>query len=241
MSIFCPKKLAASTMLGDRLRLRREERKLTLQDIANATQIQKKYLLALEQSAFNKLPNAKTFRLAYVKSFAESLGVPSDEATEQFIREGGLSDIVVRHPHAGIKQFPFASITSLARFGLLIGGTLLFGIYLTLQVAHIVRPPHLLVFAPFEGQVVNQPSTIIQGETEPESALTINGEPIMVNEQGRFETKIDLSQGVNTLTLSATKKHGRTTVLTRHLLAKLPKNLGQVSLKENENSDKVGL
>jgi hypothetical protein len=42
----------------------------------------------------------------------------------------------------------------------------------------------------------------------------------MVNEQGHFETKVDLTTGLNTITILATKKHGKTTAITRHIVVK---------------------
>ena len=40
----------------------------------------------------------------------------------------------------------------------------------------------------------------------------------MINEQGHFASTIDLSKGVNTITMTATKKHGKSTSLVRHVI-----------------------
>lgn len=239
MSIFCFKKLPATTSLGAQLRARREERGVTIADIASATHIQKKYLHALEQGNARKLPKSKTFRLGYVREYAQIVGLTPAECVEQFQNEGGLEDITFVHPQRAIKLSPFASIMSAVRIMLLGGGVLLFGVYLAVQVVRIVRPPHLVVYSPTEGDVLSQLSAIIQGETEQEATLSINGQEAMVNEQGKFETKIDLTQGVNTITISATNKHGKSTVDTRHIVVRLPKKVEQISLKDLTDSDSV--
>ncbi len=241
MSIFCFKKLPLTTSLGQQLQKRREERCITLDDIASATHIQKKYLSAIEQGNFRKLPTSRTFRLAYIREYAHLVGLPTEACLDQFTREGGLEGIALIHPHQTIKYSSFTSLATMLRLGLVAGGVLLFGVYLTGQIIRIVRPPQLVLYAPLEGEVISQLNTIIQGQTEPESTLTINGQAAMVNNHGEFETKIDLAHGVNTITVEATKKHGKISTITRHLVVQLPKRVEQVSLNKNENSGKMGL
>ncbi|MCX6779887.1 MAG: hypothetical protein NT034_01765 [Candidatus Magasanikbacteria bacterium] len=48
--------------------------------------------------------------------------------------------------------------------------------------------------------------------------MEANGQEIKVDENGQFNTTILLADGVNTLTLSTTKKHGKTTTLVRHIV-----------------------
>ena len=77
------------------------------------------------------------------------------------------------------------------------------------------------VFPKLEGQISNRAEITIQGETDKENRLEANGKEIKVNEQGKFNDTILLSNGVNTITLSTTKKHGKTTVVTRHVVVKV--------------------
>ena len=72
---------------------------------------------------------------------------------------------------------------------------------------------------------MSKPQTLIEGETEKETKLTVNGKDVMVNEAGRFSTEIDLNDGVNTIAVSVTKKHGKTTTITRHVVVRLPLGL----------------
>src|SRR3989339_709551 len=85
-------------------------------------------------------------------------------------------------------------------------------------------------YFPIEGQLSNRAETAIQGETDKESQLEVNGKEIKVNEQGKFNDVILLSNGVNTITLSTTKKHGKTTTVTRHVVVMI-KEPARVSLK----------
>ncbi|KKW09342.1 MAG: Transcriptional regulator, XRE family [Candidatus Kaiserbacteria bacterium GW2011_GWA2_49_19] len=218
MSIFCYKNLALADRLGERLQKKRRGLQLTIAELARRTRIAPKHLSALEQSNFTELPKAKAFRLAYVREYATALSLKGDECVEQFTREDGLSDAPLIHPHRAIRGFPFASVSLFLRNALVLGGAALFAGYLLWQVRGVLEPPRLVVYSPIEGQVSRAPVALVQGETEPETRLTVNGQNIMVNDQGAFETKIDLSTGLNTIIITAEKKHGKTTAVTRHLV-----------------------
>lgn len=118
-----------------------------------------------------------------------------------------------------------------ARNALLLCIVLLFGGYLATQIRGILKPPKLMVYAPQDGHVVTELATVVQGETEAEARLTINGQGVVVDEAGRFETKVDLTEGVNTITILATRKHGKTTTVVRNLVVKTRSRTEPVSLK----------
>jgi len=220
MSIFCYKKIEAAGRLGENFKKKRLERDLTLTALSETTRIPLKYLEAIERDDFLKLPLGKPFRLAYVREVAQALGFNPEQCVYQLENETGLDSVPLIHPHRSIRLFPFSSISIFLRNGLLASFVLLFAGYLIWQIRGILQPPRLSVYSPLEGYVVSQPNTLVQGETEKESRLTVNGQEIMVSESGRFETKIDLSNGVNTIVIEATKKHGKTTSVTRHLVVK---------------------
>ncbi len=208
--------------LGEKFKKASEEKNLDKKTLLRLTHIPEKYLMAIEEGTYNILPKAKSHRLAYIRSLAKALEIPSDECIVQFEKEAGLDNADLAHPLRSIQLFPFASISIFLRNLLVVALVLLFYGYLVWQVRGVLQPPYLEVFTPTEGNLVSSPRTTIQGETEKESRLTVNGQDIMVNEQGKFSTDIDLSGGVNTIQISATKKHGKTTTIIRHVVVRLP-------------------
>ena len=230
MSIFCYKKIETTGRLGEKFRKKRVERGLTLVALSETTRIPIKYLEAIECDDFLKLPLGKPFRLAYIREIASVLGFSPEQCIHQLESETDLDAAPLIHPRRSIKLFPFSSVSIFLRNGVLASFVLLFAGYLIWQIRGIVEPPRLSVYSPLEGHVVSQPTTVVQGETEKESRLTVNGQEIMVSESGRFETKIDLSNGVNTIVIEATKKHGKTTSVTRHLVVKQKIKPGPLSL-----------
>jgi len=222
MSVFCYKKLAPSISLGCKFRQIREERGLNLEQLCRRLQIAPRYLRAIEEENYSALPLAKAYRFAYIREYADELGLPTSGCLEQFCRENGLSDTTPIHPCRSLRWSTFAPLSSILRLALLSSFILLFIGYLIWQINGIATPPKLFVYSPSEGAVVAEPIAVIQGETALESKLTINGQNIMLNERGQFETKVDLIPGVNTLSIISTKKHGKTTTITRHLVVQSP-------------------
>ncbi|MDO8626138.1 MAG: helix-turn-helix domain-containing protein [Candidatus Magasanikbacteria bacterium] len=234
MTIFCYKKLEATRRLGQRLKEAREEAKLTLEYIGQITHIATPYLEAIENGEFKKLPKAVAFRRAYIKEFAQAVGLNEKECLEQLAREAGLLDAEQVHPHRQIVFSRFASVTTALRTSLLLGAVVLFAGYLLWQIHGVLQPPRLTLISPQEGELVNSLTLAIQGQTEPEVTLKVNGQDVMVNEAGRFNMKVDVSEGVSTLTFEAIKKHGKKTTITRHVVVRAPKYGEKVSLGASE-------
>jgi transcriptional regulator with XRE-family HTH domain len=230
MTVFCYKKIDPVMRLGQRIKKTREERGLDFATVSKLTMIPVKYLEALENGKYSKLPKARAHRLAYIRELTKIFQLPTAELIEQFENESGFADTPLTHPKRAVRMFPFASISIFIRNISAFAMVFLFAGYLVWQVRGILEPPRLAIFSPSEGYIANSPHTIIEGETEKESRLTVNGQDVMVNEEGKFSAQIDLSAGVNTIQISATKKHGKTTTITRHIVVKLPTNREPVSL-----------
>lgn len=233
MSIFCYKKLAQNDRLGYRLEKKRQNFQISIAEMSERTHIAPKYILALEKSRFGDLPKARAYRLAYVREYAAALGLDPFACLEQFSREDGFSDAPNIHPHKTIHWLGISSLSLWLRNLSAASGAILFAGYLLWQVNGVLQPPDLAVYSPLEGLVLHTPNTSVQGETEPESRLTVNGQDIMVNEQGRFDTKVDLSNGINTIVITAAKKHGKTTTVTRHLVVQEKNKNEKLTLNNN--------
>ena len=220
MAIFCLKNLESSLRVGERLKKAREEQSLGLEDIYKKTRIPLKYLEALEGARFKELPQAKAHRLAYVREYAEALNLNPASFLYQFSQESDLTNYVPAHPRRALKLWPQNSLSNIFRNAAI--AVLLMGFigYLSWQVNGILQPPKLTVFTPIDGYISNKLVTLVQGETEKEVRLTVNGKDIMPNDRSRFEIPVDLSNGVNTITISAIKKHGKVTTITRHVIVK---------------------
>jgi cytoskeletal protein RodZ len=74
--------------VGSQLRLAREERGLTLEDIAAQTRIPRRHLESLENSDWQRLP-APTYTTGFAKSYASAVGLDRTEVAERLRAEMG--------------------------------------------------------------------------------------------------------------------------------------------------------
>lgn len=220
MAVFCLKNLEPLTRVGERLKKAREQQNLSLEYIFDKTRIPLKYLEAIESARFQELPQAKAHRLAYVREYAEILHLNPASVLYQFSQESDLNNYTTVHPKRSLRLWPFNSLSNI--FRQVAVGALLLGFvgYLVWQVRGVLQPPKLYVYTPADGFISNKLGALVQGETEKEVRLMVNGKEAMLNNQGKFELPIDLSNGVNTITISAIKKHGKTTTITRHVIVR---------------------
>lgn len=72
-----------TTDIGSRIRQAREQRGLTIRDIANTTKISTAALNAIEHNDFARLPGG-VFSRAYVRAFATEVGLDADELTREY-------------------------------------------------------------------------------------------------------------------------------------------------------------
>lgn len=216
MSIFCYKNLETATHLGVELTRARENKKFSLADVERLSHIPLKYLQALESGEFCNLPNGHAHLKAYLRKLCDIYEMNFENIIYKFNCEDGFKNSIRYNPNQNKKSF---SLNFLAVRYLAVGTSVLFVIgYLVFQIYGITTPPKLVIYTPIEGQLTNHTEISVQGTTDKECHLSANGQEIKVDENGGFNTTILLSDGVNTLTLSTTKKHGKTTTLTRHVV-----------------------
>ena len=78
----------AVASVGERLRAAREEKGITLEDIAAQTRIPRRHLESLENSDWEHLP-APTYTIGFARSYASSVGLDRTEISDQLRTELG--------------------------------------------------------------------------------------------------------------------------------------------------------
>src|SRR5688572_23247736 len=74
--------------VGERLRAAREEKALSLEDLAAQTRIPRRHLESLETAAWERLP-APTYTIGFAKSYASAVGLDRAEIGDQLRAEMG--------------------------------------------------------------------------------------------------------------------------------------------------------
>jgi len=204
------------TTLGEILQTAREKKKLTIEQVEKATKIRSKFIVALEQNQFDKLPGP-TFARGFVKNYAAFLGLSPDETLAFYRRQANDNPL---------KVVPKETIVSVGgrwltpqRFTAVSIGLLLvaFFSYLAFSYWQFAGTPVLIINNPVNNLVMAQDSVEVIGKTDPGATLMINNEPVTTSENGSFDVKVPLSPGLNTLTVTATNKFGKKSTVVRNL------------------------
>lgn len=200
--------------VGKLLRERRLEKKVTLAEAEKATKIRSKFLESLEKDEFDRISSATILR-GFIKNYAVYLDLPLDEIMAFYRRQSTDQTLVLPEkpqvPERGFRLTP-RLLTVLSVSTILA----VFVSVLVIQYQNYAMSPPLEVLSPKENSVVSSEEIEISGKTDPDAALTINGESVQTA-NGQFQVKVPLSPGLNIITLRAINKFQKETVLTRHL------------------------
>ncbi len=203
------------TTVGELLKTARLKKNLDFATIEKVTKIRAKFLQALEENEFEKLPPG-TFAKGFIKNYAAFLGLPVEETLAFYRRQANEEKLIIL-PHEPFKIGRFALTPQLfTTLGITLLLLIFFG-YLIFSYFQFAGSPTLAVNSPANNSVASQDQAEVIGKTDPETILTINGQQVTINENGSFEVKVPLQPGLNTLTITATNKFKKQTTIIRNL------------------------
>jgi len=226
MISFSRKPISTIEPLGTKLRLAREAEHLPLNALALRTGIPLKYLDAIERSCYQELPSD-----VYVKNFlriiSQMLHLSLERVLELYERERRVAGHQQNQaPPTALPEPRIVNVSRLARniaVGLGVAGLL---VYLGLKVQTVVEAPELTLSSPTQDFVTTTPTVLVEGATEPESAVRINGQEVFLNTDGRFSERIDLQPGLNVIKISSAKERSREQVVFRQVIVEETKPTG---------------
>ena len=197
--------------VGEILKKTRVEKNLSLEEVENKTKIRKKFLEALEEDNWEKIPGA-AYTKGFLKNYLDFLGLPEKETLAIFRRQFDEREKVkITAPFSEALREPFwalnpSKITYLAISFLVF----LFFLYLFFQYRSLTGTPYLRVDQPKNRSVVREETIAIIGATDPEATLTINNQPVSLDKDGKFSEEVSLLLGSNNkFYILSTNKFGK--------------------------------
>lgn len=212
--------------VGNLLREAREEHGIDLETFARSLRVPIRMLRALEEGEFAVLP-ADVYVRGFVKLYAEALHLDPVPLLRQLATERSrfsAAPAAARRVHSGLPRprlAVFLAPRSLAVVGGVVGLSAVL-LYLAAQVLTYARPPRLTVHDPSRDLEFHGTDLAIRGQTDPTAEALVNGERVLVREDGTFEHTVRVRDGVNTVRVIARSLGGRETVLTRDVLVTRP-------------------
>ncbi len=246
---FTRKKIDSLT-LGERMKKLRDERRLSLSEVSKSTKIQTKYLEYLEEGEYMKLP-ADVYVKGFLRSYAAFMGLSEGNLVKQFEREKGIHKNIKKITEGEKVGKPinfsvFIITPRVVVVGVVILLTISSFVYLYLQVNNFVSTPRLVIIKPLDGAGVEGNTTHVAGLAEKDALVTINDQPVLVNEKGEFSEDVGLKSGLNVISVKARNKFNKEATQSVSVDANFQVDVAQ-SLQEDPNqqtteiSQQVGL
>ena len=206
---------------GQKLKDERTKKKLTLEDISNATKIRVEFLFAIEKGEYDKLPSF-SYAQGFVRNYAKFLDLEEKEILALFRREFDqekvykvLPEGLVEQKEMPLKRFKIkqAVILIILLFILLSG-------FIIFQYRYAFISPPIKLTSPTEMAVLSSSTILVLGKTDPNSTITVNDEQVSINQDGDFRKEITGFPGKATITIKAVNRFGKQTTFERHVVIK---------------------
>lgn len=203
--------------IGETLKDERTKHRLRLEDLAKKTRIRSSYLEALEENRFEDLP-ATTFVKGYIKTYAHVFGFdhqPLLALLRRDYKESAKGRLIPREFIKPVlkKRARRSSISILLAIVIAIFLSL-FG-YVGVQWYNLTKPPKLEVSLPKEQSVVSS-KVVVEGETLPEAVVTVNDQPVALQQDGSFKTEVVVpNEGISLFVIEAKDRRGKVNTIER--------------------------
>ena len=194
--------------VGEILRQRRLELKLTFTNLSELTKIPQDTLKALEKNQFDELPEFP-FLKGMVQNYAKALNLDPAPVVAVFKRD---YDQRQKPTPFNLNKSPSQTplIDWLQRpLTLFLGGIILLGALVGWSLWRVYQPPHLVVDSPIDGQTAISPVEI-SGKTDRDASLSLNGKTLNLETDGSFATTFADSPGSYELVLKSTSRRQKT-------------------------------
>lgn len=203
--------------VGEILRERRLELKLTFTNLSELTKIPQDTLKALEKNQFDELPEFP-FLKGMVQNYAKALNVDPAPVVAVFKRDYDRKQTKVA-PRVLTKSL---GLTSLSRFlekpqTLFLAGIIFLIGLVGWSLWRVYQPPRLVIDSPIDGQTAISPVTVT-GKTDRDASLSLNGKTLNLNPDGSFATTFADDPGTYELVFQSTSRRQRTTEVSRKVI-----------------------
>ncbi|MEA2020454.1 MAG: helix-turn-helix domain-containing protein [Patescibacteria group bacterium] len=212
--------------VGEILKKTRKKQGYSLLEVSEELKIHPRFLKALESGDYNVFAHTLHAK-GFLKNYADFLGLNVSEVLafwrreyKDFSEEPEICDVTKPLDQPRVVITPKKLIAFISAFFVL--GFLA---YVFWQYRSIAGPPRLEVVVPKQDMIVSEPQITLKGSADPAATLTINGQEVLLGDDGRFAFDYVLSDGPNTLTFTAVNEFGKEAEVTRTLIYDRPRDV----------------
>lgn len=206
--------------VGQRLHDERIRKGLSLEDVAKATKIRPSFLSAIEKGDYHKLPSP-AYAQGFVSNYAQFLGFSKRESLALFRREFDEEKEfrVLPEGLAKEKSFPKHRIRIQKTVLIVIALLLVVAGFLVYQYRYAFIAPPLKLTSPMD-TTLNATEVDVSGKTDPSAIVSVDNEPVAVDEDGKFEKQITVFPGKSVITVTARNRFGKEAIVQKSIIVK---------------------
>jgi cytoskeletal protein RodZ len=200
--------------IGQIIKIARVKKKLSFKKLEEITKIRASFIESIENEKWNNLPAFPTVS-GFVKSISAPLGINEKMATAILKRDYPPKKLSI-NPKPNIParfawspKLTFAVGT--AAIVLMVLG------YLGFQYLRFISPPDLTVDSPKENQIVSGNSVTVFGSTDSDVKITVNDQPVLVDQDGKFSVDIGITQTTKEIDIVAVSRSGKERTISRKI------------------------
>ncbi len=196
--------------IGDVLTQLMETENISVDKLADQTNIPERFIIALKEGEFAKLP-AEPYVRGYLIKIAPVLKVESETLIQSY------KDSAKTWKNKTVDELPgnvYAKTP--VKKGLILGGIVLVAAlsFLGFRLNDILGVPNLALTIP---ETSTTDTVTVSGQVRPGDKVTLNGEVVYTDEAGKFEHQLILTPGVNTFEFDVTRFLGQTVKIVKQV------------------------
>jgi len=206
--------------IGEYLKEARVKKRFSQEKIAKETKIKEDFISSIEKENWESLPEFPIV-VGFVKGIAKFLKVDERQAVA-LLRRDYPPKVLPVNPKPDVSR----TFTWTPRLTFILGITIVALVilgYLGFQYSNFIRPPKLFVERPLEGEVVKEEKLTVFGRTDPDVTVKVNNQPVLVEDDGTFETEIEIFEGTEEIVIKAVSRSGKETTVQRKIKPEIEK------------------
>ena len=210
------KKSIGTLTLGEKLKKLRSERRISLGEVSKHTRIQVKYLEYMEEGRYEKLP-VDVYVRGFLKNYADFLAIDAnillrlydkEREIKRNLEKGRGSEEKYPMP-VPFKVSSFALTPKVIVISVIAAVTFAGFFYLYKEIGAFASAPRLVISSPEQNTSVAGNSVLVEGITDKDAKLYINGQMIMISDDGKFRESLTLQSGNNFINIRSVNKFGK--------------------------------
>ena len=192
----------------------RARKRLSLKKLEEITKIKSVFIEAIEKERWQSLPAFPTV-LGFVKSISAPLGLNEKMTIAVLKRDYPPRKLNINPKPDAVSRFSWSPKLTFA-VGIVLVVIAILG-YLGFQYTRFLSPPDLTIDSPKENQIVTGSSVLVFGSTDSDAKITVDDQPVLVDQDGKFSVSIGVSNTTKEIVIDAISRSGKERVISRKI------------------------